>query len=127
MRLLALTHSPRRATTIFFAGDRLPQRTVLFAFVWLLIFLSASYDTYFAWHYRAVLDYWELNPFVLWLAGVGGLASVFAFKLFAMVFSAVLAAYCHHRRHRLEIPFTAIIGTAYLLLSFHYLLSNYQS
>jgi hypothetical protein len=127
MRLLALTNSTRRATVIPISWNNLPPRTLLFTGIWMLIFLSASYDAYFAWQYRAVLDVWEMNPFVLWLAGVGGLASVFAFKLFSMVFSAVLAAYCHSRRHRLEVPFTAIIGGAYFVLSFHYLISHLQS
>ncbi len=95
-------------------------RTILFIFVWTCIFLAESYDTYFAWHYREVLADWELNPFILWLAGVGGLASVFLFKLSVIIYSTSLAAYCHHRRHRLEIPFTVVVGGVYFMLSFHY-------
>jgi hypothetical protein len=102
-------------------------RTILFSLTWLLILLSAAYDTYFAWQYRAVLEAWEMNPFILWLAGVGGLASVFLFKLGTMIFSTILAAVCHHRRHRLEIPFTLIVGGVYFVLSFHYLVSQLQS
>jgi len=127
MRLMALTTQTRRATAIPTGWDRLSQRTLLFSVIWALILVAASYDAYFAWQYRAVLDSWEMNPFILWLAGVGGLASVFAFKLFSMVFSAILAGYCHHRRHRLEVPFTAVVGGVYFLLSFHYLISNLQS
>jgi hypothetical protein len=109
------------------AWELLSRRTILFGTAWTLIILSASYDAYFAWQYRAVLDAWEMNPLMLWLAGVGGLASVFLFKLFAMTLSTALAIFCHHRRHRLEIPFTVVIGGAYFALSFHYLLSHLLS
>jgi hypothetical protein len=98
-------------------------RTAFFTFSWSFILLAAAYDSYFAWQYRAVLDAWEMNPFILWLAGVGGLASVFTFKLLSTVFSTGLAIICHYRRHRLEIPFTLIVGTAYLALSVHYLMN----
>jgi hypothetical protein len=100
-----------------------PLRTVFFTFSWSFILLAAAYDAYFAWQYRAVLDAWEMNPFILWLAGVGGLASVFAFKLLSMAFSTGLAIVCHYRRHRLEIPFTLIVAAAYLALSVHYLMN----
>jgi hypothetical protein len=98
-------------------------RTAFFAFCWSFILLTAAYDAYFAWQYRAVFDAWELNPFILWLAGVGGLATVFAVKLLSMVFSTGLAIVCHYRRHRLEIPYTLIIATAHLALSVHYVMS----
>ena len=98
-------------------------RTVFFTLSWSFILLAAAYDSYFAWQYRAVLDAWEMNPFILWLAGVGGLTSVFMLKFLATVFSAGLAIVCHFRRHRLEIPFTLVVGAAYLALSVHYLLN----
>jgi hypothetical protein len=101
-------------------------RTALFTLSWSFILLAAAYDSYFAWQYRTVLDAWEMNPFILWLAGVGGLATVLAFKLFAMVLSTGLAIICHFRRHRLEIPLTLVVGSAYLALSVHYVMSNLQ-
>jgi hypothetical protein len=98
-------------------------RTALFTISWLLIFLAASYDAYFAWQYREVLNAWELNPIILWLASVGGIASVFAIKFLSMAFSASVAIACHRRRHRLEIPLTLAVGSIYFVLSFHYLMS----
>jgi hypothetical protein len=126
MNSTALTFPLRTVRAIPRAWHRPSFRTVLFSLTWVLILLSAAYDCYFAWQYRAVLEAWEMNPFILWLAGVGGLASVFLFKLCTMIFSTVLAAVCHHRRHRLEIPFTVIVGGAYFILSFHYLISQLQ-
>ncbi len=99
-------------------------RTLFFALAWVFIFLAATYDTYFAWRYRAVLDCWELNPFILWLAGVGGLASVFILKLFTIFFSTGMAIYCHRRRHRWETPFTLVVGAVYFALSIHYVMSQ---
>jgi hypothetical protein len=105
-------------------GSKLPLRTVLFIIVWACICLVESYDTYFAWHYREMLADWELNPFILWLAGIGGLASVFLFKLSSIIFSTTLAALCHHRRHRLEIPYTVVVGAVNFMLSFHYFFNH---
>lgn len=99
-------------------------RTIFFIFAWVFIFLAATYDTYFAWQYRAVLNDWELNPFILWLAGVGGLASVFTLKLFTIFFSTGMAIYCHRRRHRWEIPFTLVVGSVYFALLVHYVMSQ---
>ena len=101
-------------------------RTAFFACSWSFILLAAAYDSYFAWQYRAVLDAWEMNPFILWLAGVGGLTSVFMLKFLCTVFSTGLAVICHYRRHRLEIPFTLVVGSAYLALSVHYLMGLLQ-
>src|SRR6266851_4496458 len=75
MTSVALTELPSR--TIPQIRRSVSLRTGLFSLTWILIIVAASYDAYFAWHYRAVLDAWEMNPFILWLAGVGGLASVF--------------------------------------------------
>src|SRR5713101_9720841 len=81
-------------------------RTMFFTLAWAFIFLAATYDTYFAWQYRAALNAWEMNPFILWLASVGGLASVFTLKLATMIFSTGMAIYCHRQRYRWEMPFT---------------------
>jgi hypothetical protein len=124
MNSVALTKLPSRA--IPHIRGSVSLRTVLFSLTWILIILAAFYDAYFAWQYRAVFDAWEMNPFILWLAGVGGLASVFLVKLFSMVFSTVVAIHCHHRRHRLEIPLTLVVAGVYFLLSFHYLISHLQ-
>ena len=124
MTSVALTELPSR--TIPQIRRSVSLRTGLFSLTWILIIVAASYDAYFAWHYRAVLDAWEMNPFILWLAGVGGLASVFLLKLFSMVFSTLVAIHCHYRRHRWEIAFTLVVAGVYFLLSFHYLVSNLQ-
>jgi hypothetical protein len=114
--------SPRIRVT----WDRISFRTIIFGLAWAFILLAAAYDTYFAWQYWSVLDAWEMNPVIVWLASYAGLPGVFTFKLFSMVFSTGLAIFCHHRRHRLEIPFTLVIGGAYFLLSFHYIMSYLQ-
>ena len=100
--------------------------TISFCLIWAFIVLATAYDMYFAWKYRAVLDAWEMNPFILWLAGMVGLGGVFVFKLFATLFSTALAGYCHYRRHPMKLPLTLIIGCAYFVLSFHYLLAQMQ-
>jgi hypothetical protein len=100
MTSFALTKIPSRAIPL---RGSFSLRTLFFSLTWILIILAASYDAYFAWQYRAVLDAWEMNPFILWLAGVGGLASVFLVK-----------------------PFTMVVAGVYFLLSFHYLISNLQ-
>jgi hypothetical protein len=74
-----------------------------------------------------VMEAWEMNPFILWLASMGGIASVLAMKLFSMILSTGVAAICHWHRHRLEIPLTLIVGCAYFALSFHYMISFWKS
>jgi hypothetical protein len=125
--MISLAQSRLPSGTILRVGGSVSLRTLLFTLTWILIILAASYDAYFAWQYRAVLDAWEMNPVILWLAGVGGVASVFLFKFFSMVFTTLVAIHCHHRRHRWEVPFTLVVAGVYFLLSFHYLVSHLQS
>jgi hypothetical protein len=113
------------AMTKWFAGrqsEARALRTLFFTLAWVFIFFAATYDTYFAWQYRTVLAYWEMNPFIVWLAGVGGLASVFILKIFTMIFSTGMAIYCHRQRHRWEIPFTLVVGGIYFALSIQYVM-----
>jgi hypothetical protein len=97
-----------------------------FALVWAFIFLVASYDGYFAWHYRAVFAVWEQNPLACWAVEHVGLPAVLAFKFLSLSFAATLALYCHDRRRLLEYPITVIIGCAYGLLLLHYAAGHQQ-
>jgi hypothetical protein len=99
----------------------------VFLLAWTFILGVAAYDTYFAWRYRAIFLNWEMNALACWLAQVGGLGVVFAFKALGMAFATIMAVYCHRRRHRLLIPFTLIIGCAYLWLAFHYVAGHLDS
>ncbi len=103
------------------------MRTLLFGLAWMFVMLAAGYDAYFAWQFRGVFEIWEMNPLACWAARVGGLEVVFVFKLTATIFASGTAAYCHFRRHRLEMPFTLAIFGIYLLLCAHYFLSHLNS
>jgi hypothetical protein len=103
------------------------MRTALFGLGWAFILGAAAYDIHFAWQYRAAFQVWELNPLVSWAARSYGLPFVFGFRAGMMLVAAGLALYCHCRRHRLEVPMTATVGGAHLLLSLHYLFGHLQS
>src|SRR5262245_26630000 len=94
---------------IIFAGGPRMRRTQ-FAAAWLFIFAVASYDLYFAWHYRAVFDVWELNPVARWAADLYGLRALFAAKALVTGFIAAVGAYCYRNRHPLTTPYTAFAG-----------------
>src|SRR5260370_40639223 len=95
MTSVALTELPSR--TIPQIRRSVSLRTGLFSLTWILIIVAASYDAYFAWHYRAVLDAWEMNPFILWLAGVGGLSSGCLLEVFATGLSTLGARHFYSR------------------------------
>ena len=102
------------------------MRTILFALAWAFILAVAAYDTYFAWYYGAVFDAWELNPVARWVVQHSGLGGVFAFKAGFLAFALAVAAYCHRRRHRLEVPYTLTISGVHLALSLHYLVEQWR-
>jgi hypothetical protein len=97
-----------------------------FAISWGFILAAASYDGYFAWHYRAVIESWELNPFALWVAANCGLGAVVLFKACGTLFAASLAWYCRRRHVFLGRGMTAIIAAAYALLAVHYVVGFHE-
>jgi hypothetical protein len=97
------------------------MKNVLVAFAWAFVLAVASYDVYFAWQYRAGFLFWELNPLARWIAEDFGIATLFALKLGMLGFAFAVAAYCHYRNHRLELPYTLVISGMHLGLSLHYL------
>jgi hypothetical protein len=100
------------------------MRNVFLVLAWCFVLSVASYDVYFAWRYRAVFDVWELNPLARWMAQCYGLAAVFGFKITLLGFAVVVAALCHHYRHRLELPYTLIVSGVHVVLSVHYVLGQ---
>ena len=97
------------------------MRITLFTLAWAFIAAVAAYDVYFAWHYRAFFQEWELNPVARWAVGQWGLGAVAVLKVALLSFALGVAAYCHHRRHRLEVPLTLVVGGAHLMLTVRYL------
>ena len=97
------------------------MRITLFTFAWAFVGVVAAYDVHFAWRYRAVFQEWELNPVARWAAGLWGLGAVAVLKLVLLSFALGVATYCHHRRHRLEVPLTLVVSGAHLMLSVRYL------
>jgi hypothetical protein len=98
------------------------MRKTLFWLAWLFILGVAAYDLYFAWHYRAVFDLWELNPVARWMAGIYGVRAVIAAKAILIGFVVSVAAYCSRSHHWLTIPYTAFAGAVHLALSLQYIL-----
>lgn len=100
------------------------MKNKLLVLAWTFTFVIAGYDVYFAWQYRAYFQSWEMNPLARWIAQDYGLTSVFVLKLGFLGFGVLVAAYCHFRRHYLELPYTLIVSAMHLWLSLHYLLAN---
>lgn len=94
---------------------------------WIFVVVVAVYDVYFAWQHRAFFNVWEMNPFARWIAQDFGLNVLFLLKIGLLVFGAAVAAYCHVRRHYLELPYTLIVSVVHLLLSLHYLIGQTSS
>jgi hypothetical protein len=97
------------------------KKSILLAVAWVLIVAAASYDTYFAWRERGAFELWEMNPIVCWIARSVGIYSVFIFKAAGLLFGIGLVIYCRLHNPELARRFTAVIGTAYLVLSLYYL------
>jgi hypothetical protein len=98
------------------------MRNLVLVLAWLFVLLVAGYDVYFAWQYREVFHVWEANPVARWIAEGYGLAAVFGLKTVLLGFAVAVAAYCHYRRHRLEVPYTLTVWAVHLGLSLHYLI-----
>jgi hypothetical protein len=103
------------------------MRNVFLVLAWVFVVFVAVYDVYFAWENRAFFHVWELNPFARWIAQGFGLNVLFLLKILMLGFGAVVAAYCHLRRHYLELPYTLIGSAVHLLLSLHYLIGQTAS
>lgn len=96
------------------------MRTGVFVLVWVFILLAAAYDSYFAYSYSAILEQWEMNPFIRWAANMVGLAAVFGFKAMGLGFSIGLAIYCRSARVELGELVTWTGGACYLFLVLYY-------
>jgi hypothetical protein len=88
--------------------------------------LVAAYDGYFAWIYRNVFQSWEVNPFARGLAEVGGVPAVLTLKAMSFLFAMAVAVYCRSRRHRLETPYTLVVGGAHLMLAGYYVAGHLE-
>lgn len=100
------------------------MRNMIFVFAWTFVLMIAGYDAYFAWQYRAGFHAWELNPVARWLAQGYGLRFVLGLKIALLAFGISVAAYCHFRRHYLELPYTLIVSGIHVLLTLHYALAR---
>jgi hypothetical protein len=103
------------------------MRNAVLLLAWVFVILVAAYDVYFAWQYREVFAVWEENPLARWVAQGYGLAAVFGMKTVLLGFAVAVGAYCHYRRHRLEVPYTLTVWAMHLALSLHYLIGQMQS
>jgi hypothetical protein len=100
------------------------MKNTLLVLAWTFILVIAGYDVYFAWQYRECFHLWEMNPVARWIAQDFGLTFVFGLKIAFLAFGLSVAAYCHFRRHYLELPYTLIISGIHLLLSLHYVMGH---
>ena len=98
------------------------MRNMIFVLAWTFVLIIAGYDVYFAWQYRAGFHAWELNPVARWLAQDYGVRFVLELKIALLAFGISVAAYCHFRRHYLELPYTLIVSGIHLWLSVHYVM-----
>jgi hypothetical protein len=97
------------------------MRITLFLLAWAFVGAVAAYDVHFAWRYREVFQEWEMNPVARWATGLWGLGAVAVLKMALLGFALGVAAYCHRRHHRLEVPLTLVVSGAHLVLSVCYL------
>jgi len=100
------------------------MRNLILVLAWLFVLFVAGYDVYFAWQYREGFQVWETNPVARWIAAGYGLAAVFGLKTALLGFAVAVAAYCHYRGDRLEVPYTLIVSAVHLGLLLHYLLGR---
>jgi hypothetical protein len=99
------------------------MRFPLFTLFWAFTIFAAVFDAYFAWNHRTGLQHWELNPFICWLAGVGGIETVLGFKVLTTVFATALGFFCRQRQHWLAMPLTLVVASIFLLLSIYYVIA----
>lgn len=100
------------------------MRQTWFNLAWSFIFLAATYDCYFAYAYRSVVDDWELNPLARWGVQAMGLPAVLGFKAIGLSFAIAVALYCRRGNLRLEVYLTGAIATAYFALSMIYVIGH---
>jgi hypothetical protein len=100
------------------------MRTRLFTLAWAFVIFVAGYDALFAWNHRELFSLWEMNPVARWVAGLFGLGTVLILKSLAVAFGASVGAYCHHRRHPLELPYTLLVSSVHFALSVHYVVGQ---
>jgi hypothetical protein len=93
------------------------MRSSIFGLLWSFTAFAAGYDAYFAWQHQAGFQTWELNPFICWLAALGGLHAVIGFKVVTTAFALALACLCRWRQHWLERPLTLTVASIFLGLS----------
>jgi hypothetical protein len=96
------------------------MKVIVFALVWCLIIVAATYDGYFAWQYRADFDAWEINPVARWVVSSFCIEAMVLLKVLGVSFATGVAICCHRLRNRLEIPLTVFVSCCYLYLSIHY-------
>jgi hypothetical protein len=93
----------------------------MYGLAWAFILGVAAYDVYFAWHYAAVFDAWEMNPLARIGASRLGLGAVVGIKVLILTFAAVVALISHYNRRRIAtFLFTACVGAVHLALALHY-------
>jgi hypothetical protein len=96
------------------------MKGIIFALIWCLILLAASYDGYFAWQNRMDFEHWETNPFARWMVQSFCLEAMVVVKGLGVGFATIIALCCHRMRNRLAFPLTAFVACCYLVLSIHY-------
>jgi hypothetical protein len=95
---------------------------------WLFILGVAAYDTYFAWHYRAVFDAWEINPLARHVASHLGVGAVFGLKAMAVALSVAVTLACHRcGRRTTGFLYTISLGGVHLFLAVHYIIGYLQA
>jgi hypothetical protein len=99
------------------------MRPAVFGALWCFTTLAAGYDAYFAWQHQAGFEIWELNPFICWLASVGGLKVVFGLKIVTTAFATGLALLCRWSHHWLERPLTLVVAGIFFFLSLYYVIA----
>jgi len=103
------------------------MRFSLFLLVWSFTIFAAIFDAYFAWNHRAGLETWELNPFICWLAGVGGIEIVLGFKAVTTIFATSIGFFCRQRQHWMAMPFTVIVASIFIFLSVYYVIALHSA
>jgi hypothetical protein len=103
------------------------MRFSLFLLTWLFTIFAAVFDAYFAWNHRAGLQNWELNPFICWLAGIGGIETVLGFKAITTIFATGIGFFCRRRQHWLAMPFTLAVAGIFIFLSVYYVIALHSA
>jgi hypothetical protein len=100
------------------------KMSILLTAVWSFVVIAAGYDGYFAWREQAAISAWEMNPVARWAAGSLGVPALIGFKAAGIAFGIGLAVFCHRHHYLVGRRLTAIVGSAYLLLSAYYIVCH---